>query len=274
MRKHNRRRIRNLVLLIASALGLAGLYALAQASLFATARTSGWLLLGMILFLAAYNLRKKLPGIPLGSSAAWLQLHIHVGLLTSLVFGLHVSWRLPDGGVETALASLYAIVFVSGILGLALSRSLAKRLTTRGEEVIFERIPIYRKKLAVEVESMIFQSLGSTDSTAIAQFYAERLQPYFARAHHYWHHLLQSNRPRFALLGEMKAYHRFLDEDERAVMQDLESRVIAKDNLDYQYSLQATLKYWLFVHVPATYALILFAFFHLLLVSSFTGAAL
>jgi hypothetical protein len=71
----------------------------------------------------------------------------------------------------------------------------------------------------------------------------------------------------------MKAYHRFLNDDERLVMLDLEDRVAAKDDLDYQHTLQATLKYWLFVHIPITYALVAFAVFHLMLVSSFAGGA-
>jgi hypothetical protein len=273
MQKYTRRRIRNLTLLVASACVVCALHGLAAMALRDTARLSGWLLFGTILFLAAYNLRKKLPFLPLGSSSTWLQFHIHVGLLTAILFGLHIGWRVPNGGFEVLLAVLYGIVFVSGIVGLVLSRSLAKRLTTRSNEVIFERIPVYRQRLASDVESMVLTSLDNSESTAIAQLYAERLRPYFAGSHHFWHHLLQSNRPRFALLSEMKAYHRFLNEDERGVMHELESRVTAKDDLDYQYALQATLKDWLFVHVPFTYALVAFAIFHLVLISSFAGGA-
>ena len=274
MQKFARRRIRNLALLALSALLVCALHGLAGTALRNTARISGWLLFGMVLFLFAYNVRKKLPFLPLGSSAAWLQLHIYVGLLTAIVLGLHIAWRVPTGSFEMLLALVYGIVFVSGIVGLALSRSLAKRLTTRGDEVIFERIPVYRKHLASEVESIVLTSLDSSESTAIAQLYAERLRPFFADGRHFWHHLLQSNRPRFALLSEMKAYQRFLNDDERTVMLELENRVTAKDDLDYQYALQATLKYWLFVHVPFTYALVALAVFHLLLVSSFAGGAL
>lgn len=273
MHKYARRRIRNLTLLVLGALAVLVLHGLADRALRDTARLSGWLLFGMILFLAAYNLRKKLPFLPLGSSASWLQLHIYVGLLTAFTLGLHMGWRMPTGGFEILLAVAYAFVFLSGVVGLALSRSLAKRLTTRSNEVIFERIPAYRKRLAYEVESIVLTSLDRSESTAIAQLYSERLRPFFAAARHFWHHLMQSNRPRFALLSEMRAYHRFLNDDERSVMQELEVRVTAKDDLDYQYALQATLKYWLFVHVPLTYGLVVFVVMHLLLVSSFAGGA-
>ena len=45
-----------------------------------SAFTRGYLMLAAVLFLALYNVRKKLPFVPLGSSAAWLQWHIYVGL--------------------------------------------------------------------------------------------------------------------------------------------------------------------------------------------------
>ena len=45
-----------------------------------------------------------------------------------------------------------------------------------------------------------------------------------------------------------------------------------KDKLDYANALQTVLKVWLFVHIPATYGLILLALLHLLLVYSFGGA--
>lgn len=273
MSKHNARRVRNLALMVFVGCALLLMNRISAAALRDTARQSGWLLLAMVLFLAAYNLRKKLAFLPLGSSATWLQVHIYVGLLTGLVFGIHISWNIPGGVFESVLALLYASVFISGVAGLFLSRSLARRLTTRGSEVMFERIPIHRKQLATEVETIVLRCLDETESTAVAQFYAERLRPFFAVARNFWHHLLHSNRPRFALLNEIQAHHRYLNESERHTMLQVSICVEMKDDLDYQYALQATLKYWLFAHVPLTYALLVFAAFHLLLVSAFAGGA-
>ena len=47
---------------------------------------SGWLLLGVIVFLVLLNLRKKIPVLPLGSAAAWLQFHIYAGWLAIALF--------------------------------------------------------------------------------------------------------------------------------------------------------------------------------------------
>jgi hypothetical protein len=274
MRTLAARRNRNLIILAALSLLLPAFCVVVSTALRDAARFSGWLLFGLIVFLAGYNLRKKLAFLPVGSSASWLQLHIYVGLLTAVVFGIHVRWHVPNGIFESLLSLLYASVFLSGIVGLFVSRSFAKRLTTRGSEVLFERIPVYRKRLATEVESLVLDCLDETESTAIAQFYADRLRPFFAATRNFWHHLRQSSRPRFALVSELQSYNRYLNDSEREVMKEILARVESKDDLDYQYALQATLKYWLFVHVPLTYALLVFAVFHLLLVSSFSGGAL
>lgn len=268
------RRTRNLIIVIALTLVLIAASALNTTALRDTARCSGWLLLGLVVFLASYNLRKKLPFLPLGSSSTWLQLHIYGGLLTAALFGIHISWRVPNGPLELVLAGLYLWVFVSGVIGLLLSRSFARRLTTRGDEVMFERIPIYRKRLQGEVESFVLEFLNKSESSAVAQFYADRLEPFFAGTRHFWQHLAQSTRPRVALLSEIQSYERFLNEDERLAMRQLARHVQRKDDLDYQFAHLATLKYWLFGHVPMTYALLVFAVFHGLLVSAFSGGGL
>ena len=265
------RRFRNTGIVVVAALLIVWIDGAWNAALRDTSRLSGWMLFAMVCFLAAYNLRKKVPVLPLGSSAHWLQLHIYIGLLTAVVFGVHVSWHVPSGLVESSLAALYLLVFISGVMGLCLSRSLPKRLTTRGDELLFERIPIYRKRIQTEVETMVFEGLDASESTAVAQFYADRLRSFFGSTCNFWQHLVQSNRFRFGLLKEMEAYGRYLSESERETMTRLAACVEAKDDLDYQFSLQATLKYWLFVHIPLTYALLVFAVLHLLLASTFSG---
>ena len=54
-------------------------------------------MLAAILFLALYNVRKKLPFLPLGSSTAWLQWHLYVGIGSVGVFALHAGLRWPTG---------------------------------------------------------------------------------------------------------------------------------------------------------------------------------
>ncbi|HEX3599041.1 MAG TPA: hypothetical protein VHU84_02800, partial [Lacipirellulaceae bacterium] len=55
--------------------------------------STGYILLAALLFLALYNLRKKLPSLPLGNSATWLQWHLYVGIGSVGVFAMHAGLR-------------------------------------------------------------------------------------------------------------------------------------------------------------------------------------
>jgi hypothetical protein len=85
-------------------------------------------------------------------------------------------------------------------------------------------------------------------------------------------HIQGSRRASFALTTEMTSMTRYLNERELGYAENLQALVEQKNQLDYAYALQSVLKAWLFVHIPATYGLILLALLHLLLVYSFGGA--
>jgi hypothetical protein len=266
-----RRRL-NAVLFLALAVVLVLIEAAGSAALHRTTMASGWLLLALIIGLALYNVRKKLPFLPLGNASTWLQIHIYAGLLSAIVFGMHLQWRVPNGVFETALAMLYAMLFLSGLFGLIASRVFARRLSARGSDVLFGRIQPMRRNARARVERIVIQCMASTESTAVPEYYVQRLKPFFDGPRHFWHHLIVSGRPRRKLLTELQSQDRFLNETERNTMQQIAGYVQQKDDLDFQYAHQVTLKYWLFAHVPLTYAMLAFAVVHVVLVFAFSGA--
>src|SRR5262245_15968987 len=71
---------------------------------------TGWLLFLLMIVLAAYNARKKLPFLPLGTSESWLQFHVYAGYFTVALFLLHISFKWPTGWFEGTLACIYALV--------------------------------------------------------------------------------------------------------------------------------------------------------------------
>ena len=250
---------------------MVGAHVVYTAALYDGAFLSGWLLLLTMLFLALYNIRKKIPVLPIGSSSAWLQLHVYAGWLAIVLFALHVGLRVPDGWLETILAVLFVLVAGSGVVGLVLSRNLSRRLTRRGEEVIFERIPVFMARLRNEAEELVLRSTKEAESTTIADYYAARLMPFFDGPRNFTQHLRESNRSLFALLAGIGDIERYLSPKEREFSDALRQLVQKKDELDYHYALQATLKGWLFAHIPLTYTLLIFAALHLVLVYAFTG---
>ena len=232
---------------------------------------TGWVLFAAMLVLALYNVRKKLPFLPLGNSETWLQIHIYLGFVTVLLFLIHVNWRNPRGPFEILLALLFALVSGSGIVGLFLSRALATRLATRGGEVLFEKIPGLRHALKTEAEQL---SVGaSAKSPIIAEFYATQLASFFAGPRNFWLHLAESRRPAGALLMELQDLLRFATEADSKTIEKLATLVRQKNGLDYHRSLQLALRLWLFVHIPLTYGLMIFIALHIVLVFGFSGGA-
>ena len=232
---------------------------------------SGSGLLGMCVFLALYNVRKKLTFLPLGRSAIWLQFHIYIGLLTGVVFAVHIGFRVPNGSFEIILALAYLAVFLSGVAGLILSRIIPPRLATRGEEVIFERIPVFIRRLREEVEDLVMQCITEADTSGVPAFYVDNLKPFFDRPRHYWSHLVHSTRPMHRILTDLEAQYRYLNDSELELVEQIENRVKTKDDLDYHYAMQRTLKSWMFIHIPLTYGLLILAVFHVILVNAFAG---
>ena len=232
---------------------------------------TGWALLAGMFVLTIYNVRKKLPFLPLGKSETWLQIHIYLGFFTTLLFLIHLNFRLPHGWFEVTLTWLFVLVSGSGFVGLFFSRVKPRRLTARGGEVIFEKIPALRHAAKVEAEAI---ALGpDAKSPAIAEFYAKRLAEFFSGPKNQWKHLLESRRPLNALLAALDDLRRFATDTDREKLEKLAELVRRKDGLDYQRALQLALKLWLFVHIPLTYGLMIFTVLHIVIVFAFSGGA-
>lgn len=231
---------------------------------------SGYVLFGAIVFLALFNLRKKLAFLPaVGTARMWMQLHIYVGLSTFLMFGMHVGWRIPNGQLEGVLAALYLFVALSGVYGLYITRLLPKRLTNLPEEIIYERIPQFRQKLALQARELVLSAAESSD--VLARFYANRLAVFFERPRSFVYAINPSSRQCRQLVTEINDLDRYLSEQQREVRKELVTIVKQKDDLDYHRAIQGRLKLWLFGHIAMTYSLLLFSVLHGIMAHAFGG---
>lgn len=245
-----------------------------EVRLWEPAFVTGWVLFAGMLLLTLLNVRKKLPFLPVLPVRFWLQFHIYIGWLTVGVFLIHIDFSTPNGALELTLAVLFLVVALSGIFGIFISGSFAKRLTRRGEELIYERIPMFRHQLREAADDLAAFSVEKTGSTTIAEFYMDTLQVWFRGPRDYIEHLFELNGRIFQLERAFDDVGRYLNDDEKEQLGELRALVRKKYDLDYSDALQRTLKYWLFVHIPATYALLVFAVVHVVLVHAFTGAVL
>ena len=161
----------------------------------------------------------------------------------------------------------------SGVLGLFLSRWIPPRLRARGEEVLYERIPAHRRALQRKVEELVAGSVKVTDSTEHRGFLRRAVEALSSPGHGISGAICctptsPGGGPSWPRRQDQL---RYMNDQEREIMADVIVLVQAKDDLDYQAALQGALKFWLFVHIPLTYSLLIFSVFHILVVYTFSG---
>lgn len=232
--------------------------------------TTGYFLFGCIVFLASFNLRKKLPFLPaIGSASSWMQLHIYVGFSTFLIFAFHIGWKIPNGLFESFLAGIYLFVALSGVYGLYITRTFPKKLAGLSEEVIYERIPSFRTKIARQTRELVLNACDSTD--VLAKFYVNRLAWYLERPRGLVYMMSPTGTMRRRILTEIRDLDRYLAPDQREVSKQLKEFVQKKDDLDYHSALQGKLKLWMFLHVGFTYSLLVVSILHGVMAHAFYG---
>ncbi len=266
-----RRRIRNFGL---TAMAIAAVWLWTRVldrGLGSSAFATGYLMLSAVLFLALYNVRKKLPFLPLGNSAVWLQWHLYVGFGSLGLFALHAGIRWPTGVLNTALAGVYLATAASGLIGLYLTRTIPAQLARIGEEVIYERIPALHLQVRRQAADAVLDSVTASGATTLADFYVARLYDFFHRSRGTRYFIRPTTTVRRSLMHELEAVRRYLSDHEQAAAERLFALVRRKDDLDFHEARQRLLKTWLFVHIGLTYGLVALALLHGLLALAFRG---
>jgi len=230
---------------------------------------SGWLLFALMLGLAFFNARKKLPFLPLLKASTWLQIHVYVGWLSCLVFVMHTGLRFSGGRLEWLLSLGFIGVAASGIFGLWLSRWIPPRLARSGESLIYERIPMLRHRLVAEAKALVTQAEAETQSTTLTDYYLRILGDYFARQPALLAPLAGDDADYHRVRLELTSLRRFLNEREIVLADQIGQLLEAKRNLDSQLAGQRLLKLWLFVHIPLTYGLFVLVGAHVWLILNY-----
>ena len=264
------RRIRHLVALSILIAVICFILAQYDTSLRRTSYITGWSLASIVLLLTCYNLRKRLTFLPiLGSSRAWMQIHIYFGILAVVVFLFHIGFRVPDGRFEQSMAALFLFVSASGFYGLYITRVVPKKLTAVSGEYIYEQIPQLRRKIRNQAVQIVEEC--SPYAPSLAQLYLDKLAAFFDRPRGVLFYAVPNGRTRRSLMLQLNNMDRYLPEEGHSPKQKLIDLVSQKDDLDYHYAMQGRLKLWLFVHIGTTYSMIVFAVFHTVMVHAFHG---
>jgi hypothetical protein len=241
-------------------------------SLVRTQFASGYALMTGILALAALNIRKKFPGLPLGKISTWVHVHLVIGFITVGVFAWHVGTATPRNSLKWSLYGCFLFVASSGVYGLFLTRVLPPQLRALREEVVYEKIGELRHALAAEARELVLKVADSSET--MVDLYRRRLMEFMERPRGLFYYLYPTKLRCHGLIAEVNGIKRYLNPAQQTIAEQLAKLLSRKDELDLHAAWQGRLKLWLFAHIGFTYALILLGFMHGFLVHAYHGGAL
>ena len=242
----------------------------------------GWILTAGMGLQVYFHIAVKRRTLSPKSAMRWRRFHIFVGYLLIAAFILHSDFSLPDTGFEWALWMGFVLVALSGIFGTYLAWSLRVRHGI-DERVGTDRIPARRAELARDVQAVVV----TTDPNAtliglpappydawIVDLYTNHLRDFFQGPRNFKAHLIASQRPLKRLTDEIDNLSPYVDQQNQEKLAAIKNLVVEKDRLDFARVHLGLTKGWLFVHVPATYTLIVLTVLHILVVYAFSSGSL
>lgn len=241
----------------------------------------GWVLAGGMGLQICFHIAVKTGGLSPKAMAASRTVHIVIGLLLIAAFVSHASMSLPDTVFEWALWSFFVLVTMSGVFGTALAQSRrAKYRIDPGLDP--QLIDSRRQELARSVEATVArQDTAATINILpalpydawIQDLYTNQLREFLQGPRNTAAHVVGSQRPIDRLTGEIDGLSRYVDQNAQDKLAAIKQLVIEKDRLDYAQVYFALSKGWLLIHVPATYALVVLAVLHVVIVYAFSSGA-
>lgn len=244
----------------------------------------GWILAAGIAVQIYFHVLIKVSAMSPRTAVNWQRTHIYVGWFLVAAFALHTSHSLPNTVLEWCLWALFVAISLSGAVGTYFSWSVPGKLGQQASQIVYEQIPALRSELAQQIHSLatkgknrmpagdvIFSPLPYDDW--IADLYKNHLNSFLIGPQNSLAHLRGSQKHLNVLLNEIDNLKRYVDEPRQEKLDAIKDLALKKDRLDFYYAHQRVLKLWLFVHVPATYSLVVLALLHISVVYAYSSGA-
>ncbi|MHC4547847.1 MAG: hypothetical protein ACYTEZ_03640 [Planctomycetota bacterium] len=241
-----------------------------------------------ILFAALLGTRKRRPHYRFGRTASWLKGHLWLGALSLPLVLFHGGFEF-GGPLSRALMWIFVLVFLTGILGLALQQFLP-RFTTQSlpQETVYEQIEHVCRVLTAEAEQLAkggagriigvarVKSHGSLQGRVVAgrasaaepesgagraplvRFVDKFMKPYFTR-----HGVKDS--PLHDPHGRAAAFEilrETVDPGLHDLTRDLEAICEQRRQLEAQRRLHHWMYGWLLIHVPLSWTMVFLTAVH------------
>ena len=217
----------------------------------------------LILLLAFFGIRKRWYRSTFGTLEQWMQSHIYLGVLTLVILVFHSGGRFNDAVAVTTLI-LVAVVVVSGIFGAILYVTVPRLLTEVESNLTVEEISDQLNQMARSMAR-----IASGKSAPFQRIYEELIRESLPRWLAGWR-LLYTRRRRQEGVGDWSRLIALVAKDEQDDLRQMlvlsRQRKELLIRLVYQQRYKNILESWLYIHVPFTIALLLFAAVHIVAV--------
>jgi hypothetical protein len=217
--------------------------------------------LALILLLAFFGVRKRWYRSTWGTVEQWLQSHIWLGVLALIVLVFHTGMRFHDKIAVTTLV-LTAVVVFSGIFGAVLYATVPRMLTEVESNLTVEEISDNLNQLAGRMAR-----IASGRSKPFQKIHDQLIRDSRPGVLAGWRLLLARMRRGSQQKGEWENLLRLVPKEEQQELQELlvasRQRKEFLLRLIYQQRYKNILEFWLYIHVPFTIALLVFAVLHL-----------
>jgi hypothetical protein len=219
----------------------------------------------LILLLAFFGIRKRWYRTRFGTLEQWLQSHIYLGLLVLLILFFHTGGRFNDKIAVTTFI-LAAIVIVSGIVGAIFYVAIPRLLTEVESNLTVEEISNQLNQLGKQMARV-----ASDQSAPFQRIYLELMRESTPGWLAGWRLLFTRMRRRESQMPrDWTTLLSLVPKDEQ---EDLRSMLVLSRQrkelllrLIFQQRYKNLLESWLYVHVPVTIALLVFAVVHIVAV--------
>ena len=221
--------------------------------------TMGTIGFALILWLTLLGVRKRAMTAGRWSLKAWTSAHVYLGLSLIVVATLHTGFQL-GWNVHTLAWALMMLVILSGLFGIYVYATLPKSLSAnRYDEdgAITEKVMIEQMK---QLDRQIHDAAQPLDTEAAGVVERSLEENVFAGS------FLQRIRNRYpgdrtrAAMAELRRLRNFRPRTDDDPFERVETLLTKKEallaKLRRHLQLKSWLQAWLYVHVPATFALI------------------
>lgn len=221
----------------------------------------------LLLFL---GVRKRWYTSRLGTVQGWTSAHVYLGLLTLLIIPMHAGFHF-GWNVHSMAFALLVFTVLSGMVGVILYLLVPRWLTKSESGMLPDKIESEINRLLSEMEVLASGKFG-----AFRGFYLGEMQRARPTKLMGWRILFKGLDRTTVLAARTQEFSKFVSKIPKSDQEDYSQffglvlkKAEIENDLARQMRLKNALEVWLFVHVPASMALLVAVVIHLIVVMTY-----